>query len=207
MPEYLKITFSFVLLVGPFTMAEEGAPPAQIQACISCHGTNGISTDRFIPNLAGQMKVYIVNQLVEFKAKRRASPDSKNVMQINAAALGDADMQIVADYYSKQPGPIETPEEPAVLVDGKAIFNQGIPDRGVPVCKVCHGPTALGFKTFPRLAGQHASYIANQFRWFLSGDRPSQSSMPQTAQKLNDAEIKAVANYLQSIKEDPSSEP
>lgn len=180
--------------------------PPQIQTCSSCHGQNGISTDRTIPNLAGQLKNYIFSQLQAFKDKKRSSPDSRNVMQIFAGTLSEPEMLAVADYFSSQPGPDLEPEDSSVLGTGQSIFEKGIPDRDVPACMGCHGPMGLGFKAFPRLAGQHASYIANQFRWFISGDRPSLSLMPQIAQKLTPEEVHAVGNYLQSIKEDPNSE-
>lgn len=208
MMKWFAFLFCICGLFGIGVYAQSSAePPDQIQACSSCHGTSGISVDRFTPNLAGQLKNYMFGQLQVFKNKQRASPDSRNVMQIFAGALSEADMQIVSEYFSSQPGPVEPVAEDVSMVEsGRLIYESGIVEKGVPACIACHGPTGLGFKSTPRLAGQHASYIVNQFRWFQSGDRPSQSSMPQTAQLMTAEEIRAVANYLQSLKEDPNSE-
>ena len=54
---------------------------------------------------------------------------------------------------------------------GKEVFEGGVLDRGIPACATCHGQNAEGFGEFPRLAGQHAKYIAKQIGYFQKQTR------------------------------------
>ncbi|NWG45038.1 MAG: c-type cytochrome [Alphaproteobacteria bacterium] len=63
-------------------------------------------------------------------------------------------------------------------------------------CVACHGPLGnTDNPTFPKLAGQHASYLAEQLRHFRSGERYHPIMSP-IAQTLSDSEINAVALYF-----------
>lgn len=80
-------------------------------------------------------------------------------------------------------------------VSGKTIATHGI--RGiVPACSSCHGTPGGGGENgaFPRLAGLSAPYIQAQLRAFRSGHRQS-TIMEGVAEKLNDADIYAIAAY------------
>ncbi len=71
-------------------------------------------------------------------------------------------------------------------------------------CFLCHG--AQGESTseiFPRLAGQHAEYVAKQLAAFKSGDRKS-SAMADMSAKLTPDEMLALGQYYQKMSMDPS---
>ena len=76
-------------------------------------------------------------------------------------------------------------------------------------CTACHGPNGNSVNAqWPRLAGQNASYIAEQLRLFRSGARVNPIMMPM-ASTLSDADIGDVANYYSAqtptgLEADPS---
>jgi cytochrome c553 len=53
---------------------------------------------------------------------------------------------------------------------------------------------------YPRLSGQHAEYTASQLIYFRDGIRKNNLQMTQVAAKLNDREIKAVADYIAGLR-------
>ena len=67
----------------------------------------------------------------------------------------------------------------------------------------CHGPDGTGnpAAAYPALSGQHAAYTATQLKAFRSGERSNDPNkiMRIVAGKMTDAEIEAVANYIQGL--------
>ena len=53
---------------------------------------------------------------------------------------------------------------------------------------------------YPRLAGQHADYLEAQLAAFRSGARHNNPVMTAVAAKLNDRDIKAVADYVAGLR-------
>ena len=51
-----------------------------------------------------------------------------------------------------------------------------------------------------RLAGQHAAYTEAQLKAFRDGVRKNNLQMTGVAAKLNDREIKAVADYIAGLR-------
>ncbi|ARJ67502.1 cytochrome C4 precursor [Magnetospirillum sp. ME-1] len=92
---------------------------------------------------------------------------------------------------------------PALAADGKALYA----DKG---CAACHGEDA---KTplqegFPKLAGQSAEYMLNQMKDIKAGARTngqSVDSMKPIVEDMAEADMKAVADYLASLKEAPAA--
>ncbi len=64
-------------------------------------------------------------------------------------------------------------------------------------CALCHGEKGEGSSTYPRLAGQHAAYLAKQLDDFKSGRR--QGTMNEMAADLSKGEMKALATYFESL--------
>jgi cytochrome c553 len=66
------------------------------------------------------------------------------------------------------------------------------------VCSACHGPTGVSANPqWPKLAGQHASYLAKALKDFRRGVRkdPTMSAM---AKPLSDQDIENLAAYYAS---------
>ena len=77
----------------------------------------------------------------------------------------------------------------------------GIADRQIAACAGCHGPTGSGIPAqYPRLSGQHAEYTSTQLKAFRAGARNNNAQMKGVAAKMNDREIKAVADYIAGLR-------
>ncbi len=65
-------------------------------------------------------------------------------------------------------------------------------------CSLCHGKEGEAASVvFPRLAGQHAEYVAKQLADFKSGKRKSETMKPQAAE-LTPAEMQALGVFFES---------
>ena len=194
---------AFVLTASP-TGAEEPAAVTQnaqdmaIGICGTCHGPNGNSTNPMFPRLAGQHAGYLVRQLKSFKDESRGDPDAIAYMWGMAGGLSDESIDALAEYYARQTSAAGKSHDAAMLARGRDIFTHGIPSQGVPACAACHGPDALGSDAYPRLAGQHAQYILKQLASFQSNMR-NIAVMHGVAQNLRTPEMRAVADYLESL--------
>ena len=164
--------------------------------CVSCHGADGHSAIPANPKLAQQHPEYIAKQLAQFKSGQRANP----VMMGFASALSEDDMRNVGAYLGgvkAKPGFAKDKELAAL---GEKIYRGGIADRQIPACAGCHSPNGAGIPAqYPRLSGQHADYTASQLTQFRDGIRKNNLQMSQVAAKLNDREIKALADYIAGL--------
>ena len=68
----------------------------------------------------------------------------------------------------------------------------------MPPCASCHGPTAQGLASFPRLAGQHAAYLYKQLLVIQSVLRTA-PVMHGVIKTLTKDQMQAVVAYLESI--------
>jgi cytochrome c553 len=166
-------------------------------ACASCHGADGNSGTPMYPKLAGQHPEYLVKQLQEFKSGKRANP----VMSGFAATLSDDDMRNIAYWVTAKTAKPGFAKDKALVSLGERIYRGGIADRQVPACAACHSPNGAGMPAqYPRLSGQHADYVVTQMTAFRDGVRKNSVQMTQVAAKMNDREIKAVADYIAGLR-------
>jgi|SRR5690554_520099 cytochrome c553 len=178
--------------------AAKGATIAN-QVCMACHGADGNSMIPMYPKLAGQIPEYIAKQLTEFKSGERKNA----VMAPMAANLSEDDIANLSAYYASQAAKEGTAQSNGKGSLGERIYKAGIAGMGVPACASCHGPAGAGVPSqFPRLAGQHAEYTVAQLNTFRSGERANDAAkmMRMIAAKLSDAEIAAVADYIQGLR-------
>jgi cytochrome c553 len=171
------------------------------QVCSMCHGVTGVAGSPNFPNLAGQTEGYIVAQLTEFKSHSREDPAGFEYMWGIAHRLSDGQIAELATYYAAQTPPRQPPEgDPARVEPGRILFTQGAPERGIPACGTCHGDRGQGLATFPRLAGQHADYVAKQLRIFQrTNDRPDGSVMKVIAHGLTPDDVANAASFVQGL--------
>jgi cytochrome c553 len=117
-----------------------------------------------------------------------------------AAGLSDADIRNIAYWAASQKAKPGFAKDKELVSMGERIYRGGIADRQVPACAGCHSPTGAGIPAqYPRIAGQHADYTAAQLTAFRDGVRKNSVPMAQVAAKLNDREIKAVADYVAGL--------
>lgn len=170
------------------------------KVCAACHGPDGNSPTPLNPKLAGQFPEYLEKQLANFKANTtRKNP----VMMGMSATLSAEDMRNVAAYFAAQKAKDGASKNPDTTVLGRKIFRGGDVARGLAACASCHGATGAGIPSqYPRLAGQYAEYTEAQLRAFRLGERANDNgrTMRTVAEKMSDAEIKAVADYIAGLR-------
>jgi len=183
--------------------AQEGSVDAgrtKSATCAACHGLDGNSVTPDWPSLAGQHTAYIVRQLKAFKAGDRVAVTMKPF----ADMLTDQDMADVAAYFASQK-PVPKGADPALVNLGQQIYRGGVPQRGIAACIACHGPSGDGnpLAAYPRISGQHATYVARTLGEYAAGTRRSDVDLNQMmrneASLLRDDEIKALASYVQGL--------
>ncbi|MGB1581439.1 MAG: c-type cytochrome [Nevskiales bacterium] len=175
------------------------AGKAKAAACTACHGPGGNSTNPEWPRLAGQSEAYTVGQLKAFKDGSRANP----LMAGQVMNLSEQDMKDIAAYFFNQDA-LAGAASPDLAEAGATVYRAGNKESGVPACMGCHGPAGDGnaAAAYPRLAGQHADYVAAQLRIYRDGKRKGTAKskmMSDVAAKLTDEEITAVASYLSGL--------
>jgi len=88
-----------------------------------------------------------------------------------------------------------------------SVTPQNADDTAIGVCGTCHGPDGNSINPmFPRLAGQHADYLARQLKSFKEqtrGDPYAIAYMWGMASGLSDETINALAQYYTRQKASP----
>ena len=76
------------------------------------------------------------------------------------------------------------------LAAGEAIYKQ--------VCRNCHGPTAQGMASFPKLAGKTVQHITMRLEQYRAGETvgPNTPLMAPRAAVLSDEDIANVATFI-----------
>jgi cytochrome c553 len=81
-----------------------GTMPTAGQACMACHGADGVGILPEYPTLAGQHEDYLRQALRDYRSGKRQNA----IMNGFAATLTDADIRELAAYFARQPG-LHTP--------------------------------------------------------------------------------------------------
>lgn len=191
---------------GPATAAAPAAPskPDLVKGeasygavCLACHGAEGNSAIAANPKLSQQHPEYLVKQLKEYKSGVRKNA----IMQGIAAALSEDDMRNIAYWAAEKKLKPGFAKDKELVALGERIYRGGVADRQIAACAGCHNPTGAGIPAqYPRLGGQHAEYVAAQLTNFRDGVRTNSLQMNQVAAKLNDREIRALADYIAGLR-------
>jgi cytochrome c553 len=183
------------LLIGD-AKAGEG----KVTACSACHGMDGNASDKTYPKLAGQNEAYVVRQLELMKAQKRTNP----VMMPFIGNLSDQDLHDLGAFYASKTS-LPGVADDKLLARGQALYRGGDATLGVPACMACHGPDGRGMAGagYPQLAGQWADYIQAKLKDFKAGtawgDDANAKIMPEVAKHLGDADIAALASYVEGL--------
>nr|WP_315208666.1 c-type cytochrome [uncultured Albidiferax sp.] len=164
--------------------------------CAACHGADGNSAIAANPKLSQQHPEYLVKQLQEFKSGKR----NNAVMKGFASTLTDDDMRNISYWAASKKVKAGFAKDKELVALGERIYRGGIADRQIAACAGCHSPNGAGIPAqYPRLGGQHADYVAAQLTTFRDGGRKNSAQMSMVASKMNDREIKAVADYIAGL--------
>ncbi len=208
----MRVVIALVLalnLVASPTFAAEKAAKATAEpatenkqqvaqnVCAACHGADGNSTINLNPKLAGQHPEYLLKQLLNFKEGVRKNA----VMESIVANLTKEELQELAKFYASKKQTLAKAKSNGAGSLGEKIYRGGIAATGVPACASCHGANGAGMpKQYPRVAGQHADYALQQLRTFRTAERANAPMMMTIAAKMTDAEMRAVADYMQGLR-------
>ncbi|MEG1081515.1 MAG: c-type cytochrome [Pseudomonas sp.] len=202
-----KLLVSLLLTLG-VTGAANAAEPikgdaaagqAKTAVCGACHNPDGNSMAPNFPKLAGQGEKYLEKQLHDIKSGKRTVLEMTGML----AAFNDQDMADIAAYFASQKGSVGA-ADPKLVERGRALFNGGDIEKGLPACTGCHSPNGAGLALagFPHLGGQHATYVAKQLTDFREGNRTNDgdaTTMRTIAAKLSNKDIEALSSYIQGL--------
>lgn len=172
------------------------AAPAQgmelqerIEACGSCHGADGNSQIEAMPSIAGQPRLFLINQLVLIREGVRPVEAMRPFVQ----GLSDAEIVAIAEHFAALSA--SASDEP---------IDQALVDRGAALderrrCHSCHGADLAGQDQIPRLAKQRVDYLFQALKEFRDGARRGADTLMSVAVAgLSDAELEALAHYAAS---------
>lgn len=187
--------------------AAKGAAKAAM--CIGCHGIIGYQASfpevYKVPMISGQGAKYIVSALTAYQKGDRKHPTMRGI----AASLTEADMADLGAFYEQQ-GKAAGGAAPETLA--KALPD-ALKDR-MAACVACHGANFSKpmDPAYPKLAGQHADYLAASLRAYQTDGnanvgRANATMRGQVVQEANgrkkhtftSAEIKEIGAYLASL--------
>src|SRR5579863_1659810 len=174
------------------------ADDSQVRNCTWCHGGSGQGYSK-APALAGQRIDYLANQLESFATHKRGEFLSINYMWNATAHLDPVDMRKLAAYFAALPPVIAKDGAGDLVAEGKAIFENGVPDENIAACQACHGPEAQGVREIPRLGGLSYSYLKRRLEEWGQGLDTSGTPMPMVAASLSSHQIDALASFLSYV--------
>jgi len=173
--------------------------------CAACHAADGNSGIAAYPKLAAQHTGYIYRQTLDIKEGKRTN-GSAAVMKPMVMNLSEQDILNVSAFYAKQQAKSgeANPKQNDPVLGGK-IYRGGLVDKKVPACMSCHGPSGAGIPgggteigAYPRLGGQHMSYVVDQMKAYKSGQRKN-AIMEDIAKRMTEEELNSVANFIQGL--------
>ena len=186
------------LPIVSYAAGDAAAGKSKSTTCAACHGADGISATDIWPNLAGQHASYLRKQMMEFKSGSRENPQ----MSPMATPLSDEDINDVSAYYASKSAKIGVAKTDGLEL-GERLYRAGNSKTGLSSCMACHGPNGAGIPPakYPSLRGQHTAYTVAQLKGFKAESRNNDknSVMRSIAGKMTNAEIEAVANYIQGL--------
>jgi cytochrome c553 len=190
---------SVCLLAVLFSPMAQGTPLAErLQLCSGCHNLDGNSVIPENPKLSGLDTEYIIRQLNDFKSGSRKSPVMGSIIPM----VQEKEFEALAAYFHKQKPSQGAAVDAKLAAQGKEIYDEGIVGSAVPACSGCHNEDGSGTDKYPRIAGQHSAYLVQQLLSFKSGERANDSKavMRAVAKRMNEKEIRAVAEYVVTLK-------
>jgi cytochrome c553 len=181
----LALLMSMLPLGSAFAAGDVEAGNTKAYTCTGCHGIpgyNNVYPTYKVPKIGGQNYAYLVAAL---KAYRNGERDHAT-MEAQASSLNDGDIEDVSAYFASLPLYLQ------------ANGNAGAGLEKSKVCEACHGVTGKSVDpTYPNLAGQHASYLAQALADYRFGARTN-PIMAGMAANLSHQDIADLAAWYAS---------
>jgi cytochrome c553 len=184
---------ALLAFIAPAALAQPIAQKAQ--ACFTCHGANGTSTQAGTPSLGGQTSFFLIAQLFLMRDARRTKRATP--MEPFAKGLSDDDLRAYGELFSRQPAPA-----PPVRAVDAARYAKGRTLAQQHNCGGCHNADYSGQPQVPRVANQREDYLIQALRDYKKGERSGYGSaaMPEAVGALADADLAALAYYLANLR-------
>lgn len=205
-------TLLAALILSSLTVATPAADLAKGKeiaenVCAACHALDGNSGIAMYPKLSSQHAAYTFKQTLDIKSGER-NTGSSAAMKPMVQNLSDEDIRNVSAYYAKQHAKAGEANPKENIQLGAQIYRGGLAGKNIPACMSCHGPSGAGMPAagtevvaYPRLGGQHATYVTDQLKAYASGARQSPANMMEDiAKRMSEDEMKAVGNFIQGLK-------
>ncbi|WP_083340785.1 c-type cytochrome [Chromobacterium amazonense] len=189
---------TLVLALSAASTALAAPPKLAQQLCAACHGIDGNGPPP-TPRLAGQQADYIAQQLDWMRLGQR--DDGGAHKAVWDRLKNDADIQAISRYYAAQkpaPQPAKS-ADPALLASGRKLYTEGNLAVGAPPCFTCHGEQGEGGSAAPRLAGQHAAYLAQRMKVSDTPQPPARMEMQEILKTLSQDDVKALLAYMATL--------
>ncbi len=174
------------------------------EACATCHGKEGASTESDVPIIGGMSPTYLEINIGVYKKRERPCPETKvrsgpdkgkkTTMCDIAKELSDSDISQLAKFYAgKKFVRAVQSFDPELAKRGKVIHQDN--------CEKCHANDGSDVKDDAgMLAGQWMTYLKQSFDEYAAGKRHMEQKMKPKIQKLDKAGFDALANYYASFK-------
>jgi cytochrome c553 len=167
--------------------------------CIGCHGIKGYQASfpqvYKVPMISGQNEKYLAAALIEYQKGDRKHP----TMRAITASLSEQDIADLAAYYAAHGHQEAAPALPATVDLPVALKEK------MAACAACHGSNFNNTTdpANPRLAGQHADYLAAALHAYQVEGNPqvgrANATMVGMAKPLSNSDIKQIAAFLASL--------
>jgi cytochrome c553 len=180
-----------LFVAGRASAAEPVEEKAKL--CATCHGEQGVPTQKNIPVIWGQNQGYLIFQLRDFKSGARKN----DLMSPIAAGIDPNDINAFAAYFSKLKWPnLQQPPAPA---DVAAKAQATAASVG---CPGCHLAYFQGDGTTARLAGQNHDYLLKTMNDFRDKTRGNNPGMSDLMKATSPEDIAGLAQYLAGLQID-----
>jgi cytochrome c553 len=161
-----------------------------IEAGFGKHGGNG-----YYPVLAGQHKNVLIKQLSDIRSGNRDNP-MMYPFTLDKYIGGPKDIADVTAYISTmKQNPNHEVGFGNDLAHGERLYKDN--------CASCHGDNGEGSNVdyYPRLQGQHYTYMLRQMKWIKNGKRRNANSkMVKQIEGFSFRDMKAVIDYTSRLK-------
>ena len=163
--------------------------------CARCHLPEAWgNADGTYPQLAGQHVNVLMKQLLDIRSGLRSNPSMQPFVQERTIG-GYQNLSDVVAYistlpmnpdYTRGPWPPDDPRH----AEGGLVYSQ--------YCSGCHGQQGEGDneRVYPRLQGQHYSYMIRQARLVRDGLRTVDPAMADIFRALSAEDLDKVLNYV-----------
>jgi cytochrome c553 len=150
---------------------------------------DGLPTIENAPIIWGQHMFYLLTQLKDYRAERRAN----DLMTPIAKDLTDDEMKALATWFAAKPWP----NYRDTASDEDQARAQSLAVEGA--CTQCHLAGMLGDSRNPRLGHQKSDYLAKTMTDFRDDVRKNAPSMAAIVRDWSDEDIAAMSRYLAGL--------